>query len=141
MSSSASGSASSAAHRRRGVAAERRRGRVALERDDRVEHLERVAVDVEVVVDALLDPAQRVELGQHHVEQPESRPSAAARARAAAAATALELGEHALGATPRQRGACRAPPRAVAGSTSKPSSTAKRASAQGRSGSSARAAR
>ena len=30
-----------------------------------VEHLERVAVDVEVVVDGLLDAAQRVELGQH----------------------------------------------------------------------------
>ena len=30
-----------------------------------LEHLERVPVDVEVVVDGLLDPAQRLELGQH----------------------------------------------------------------------------
>ncbi len=39
-------------------------GRVALERDRVLEHLERVVVGVLVVVDRLLDPAQRPELGQ-----------------------------------------------------------------------------
>ena len=39
--------------------------RVALDRDDLVEHLERVVVHVEVVEDVLLDAAQREQLRQH----------------------------------------------------------------------------
>ena len=46
------------------LGAERLR-RVALELDGAVEHLERVVEHVEVVVAALLDAAQRLELGQH----------------------------------------------------------------------------
>ena len=46
-----------------GVLAERLRAR--LQPGDGVEHLERVAVDVAVVEDVLLDAAQRRELGQH----------------------------------------------------------------------------
>ena len=48
-----------------GVLAEAGRDRVALDRHDLVEHLERVVVDVEVVEDVLLDAAQREQLGQH----------------------------------------------------------------------------
>ena len=44
---------------------------VALDGDHRVEHLERVVVDVGVVEDVLLDAARGGQLGQHRVEQPE----------------------------------------------------------------------
>ena len=44
---------------RRGVLAEAGRERVALDRADLVEHLERVVVDVEVVEHVLLHAAQR----------------------------------------------------------------------------------
>ena len=50
---------------RSGVLAEPGRERVALDRCDLVEHLERVVVHVEVVEDVLLDPVQREQLGQH----------------------------------------------------------------------------
>ena len=63
VSSSASGSASSAATAS-GVLAEAGGDRVALDRHDLVEHLERVVVDVEVVEDVLLDAAQGEQLGQ-----------------------------------------------------------------------------
>ena len=50
---------------RRGLLTEDGR-RIALEVDRRLQRGERVAVDIEVVVIALLQAAQRVELGQHH---------------------------------------------------------------------------
>ena len=50
------------------------RGRVGLERDRLLEHLERVGVDVGVVVAVLLDAAQRVQLGQDRRGQPDVRP-------------------------------------------------------------------
>ena len=85
-------------------------GRVALERERLLEHLERVAVDVAVVVAVLLDAVQRGELGQHDrrsapsvVQQPDAR--AAPRRREQ---DALELGEDALAGDPR-----RARPRAA----------------------------
>ena len=60
--SSASGSASSASQLVRSLAAEALQVRLDLERA--LEHGHRVAVDVEVVVGALFDPAQRLQLRQ-----------------------------------------------------------------------------
>ena len=74
VSSSASGSASSAPTAPACSAPSAAAGSRSTRR--RVEHLERVIEDVEVVVAALLDAAQRLELGQHD--------GAAARARARA---------------------------------------------------------
>ena len=52
------------------LVAERGR-RVALELDACLQHLERVAVHVAVVVGVLLDAPQRRQLGQHGVDEPE----------------------------------------------------------------------
>jgi hypothetical protein len=79
-------------------------GRVALERDGLLEHLERVAVDVAVVVGVLPDPAQRGELGQHDAGQPELVHQLEAGERAVGGDDALQLGEHALGRAPPEAG-------------------------------------
>ena len=68
----------------RDLVVEARGDRIALQQRDRVEHLERVVVDVEVVEVALLDPAQRAQLGQHDRGQPvrvHQRPARAGRRR------------------------------------------------------------
>ena len=84
---------------RAGVLAERLRAR--LQPGDRVEHLERVAVDVAVVEDVLLDAAQRGELRQHDGGDAEVLGEDQAVGGALGAHDPLELGEHALG---RHRG-------------------------------------
>ena len=97
---------------------------------------------VEVVKAALLDPPQRRQLGQDHVGDAESRPSARARrARAGAHDHAPQLGEHPLGRDAGQpgRGGPRPAP-ASPGSASKPSSQASRARRSVRSGSRSNAA-
>ena len=109
---------------------------------DRLEHLERVAVDVEVVEDVLLDAAQRAPA---RAARRRSRPCASisrspARGRSAAD-DPLELGEHALGRDAGEPGRVAArPPPPSSGSSSSSSSTARRAARSVRSGSSASAA-
>ena len=95
VSSSAHGSAQQRADRA-GVPAQPGRLRVALQQRDGVEHLERVLVDVGVVVDALLEPAQRASSGSTASVSPYAVISSSPR-RAASRADPLELGEHALG--------------------------------------------
>ena len=63
---------------------------------DRVEHLERVAVDVAVVEDVLLDAAQRRQLGQHDGGDAEVLGQHQPVGGALGADDPLELGEHAL---------------------------------------------
>ena len=85
-----------------GVLAERLR--VRLQRGHRLEHLERVAVDVAVVEDVLLDAAQRRQLGQHDRVDPEVLGQPQPVGGTLGADDALELGEHALGRDPGQPG-------------------------------------
>ena len=99
--SSPSGSASSARDRG-GVLAERLR--VRLQGGHRLEHLERVAVDVAVVEDVLLDAAQRGQLGQHDGDDAEVLGEQQPLAGALGADDPLELGEDALGGHPGQPG-------------------------------------
>ena len=83
-------------HRPGVLLAEDRRG-VALERDGRLEHLERVAVDVAVVVAVLLDPAQRRQLGQHDAVEAELVHAGESRCDGLVGGDdPLELGEDAL---------------------------------------------
>ena len=83
--------------RRGELAAEADGLRVGLHRHDGVEHLERVAEHVGVVIRALLDAAQRLELGQDGCQQPVLLHQRQAIAHARGGDDALELGEHALG--------------------------------------------
>ena len=115
--------------------------RLALELDQPLEHLERVPVDVEVVVVALLHVVKVGELGKdraHEAEpvrerEPVSAPGATSRRRSSANTRSPD-------ASPT-RGAASAVRRSVSGSGVKPSSAAKRARRSGRSGSFSYAAR
>ena len=96
VSSSASGSASSARDRRgQRLVAERGRG-IALEVDAGLQDLERVAVHVEVVVGVLLDAAQRGELGQDGGDEVELVHEREPADRRVGADDAAQLGEDAL---------------------------------------------
>ena len=113
---------------------------VRLQGGHRVEHLERVAVDVEVVEDVLLDAAQRGQLGQHDGDDAERPRPAAAPRRALGADDALELGEHALGRHAGQPGRLPAHLARVSGVELEAELDARRAARSVRSGSSASAA-
>ena len=69
---------------------------IALQQRDAVEHLERVVVDVRVVEAALLDPAQRDELGQHDLGEPVRLHDREPAPHVGGADHALELREHPL---------------------------------------------
>ena len=75
--------------------AEHRR-RIGLQCDGLLEHLKRVRVDVGVVVAVLLDAAQRVQLGQDRLGQPDLLHEAQGAEHAVAHDDPLQLGEHAL---------------------------------------------
>jgi hypothetical protein len=91
-------------HRGRLRPAEADGGRVGLHRHDGVQHLERVAEHVGVVVRALLDAAQRLQLRQDRGEQPGLLHQLQAVAHPRRGDDALELGEHALGRDGPDRG-------------------------------------
>ena len=84
VSSSASGSSSTA--RRRGASEPKTSSRPALERELLAQHLERVAVDVEVVEVALLDAAQA---RRARAARPPSRPRRSASARPSSTRSAI----------------------------------------------------
>ena len=111
--------ASSVADRLRVLGAERLR-RVALEGDGAVEHLEGVVEDVEVVVAALLDAAQRLELRQHARAQPELEREPDPLPRALAGEHPAQLGIDALARDPRERAGGRANARAGIGVRGEP---------------------
>ena len=92
--SSASGSASSAATSAARSPAKRSRSRLDLERV--LEHRQGVAVDVEVVVGALLDPAQALQLGQDDRGQLQLVEQSEAAQRVGAAEQLPQLGQLAL---------------------------------------------
>jgi hypothetical protein len=70
--------------------------RVGLQGDRAVEHLERVAVDVEMVKAALLYPAQRLQLRQHRGRGPHVAHQLEAMQRERRCEDAAQLHEHAL---------------------------------------------
>ena len=76
---------------------------VGLDLEQPLEHRQRVAVDVEVVVGALLDPAQRLELGQQRRRDPELVDQLQPAERVGAGDQQPQLGELALAG--RLRGA------------------------------------
>ena len=110
-------------------------GGLRLQLDQPLEHLERVPVDVLVVVVALLDVVEVGELGQDRVEEAEPVGQREARDGARREHQPAQLREHSLAGRFRHAGAASAVSRSVSGSGSKPSSAAKRASRSGRSGS------
>ena len=71
-------------------------GRIGLQRDRALEHLERVAVDVAVVVAALLYAAQGIQLRQHGRGDPERVHQLQALERTRGGEDATQLHEHAL---------------------------------------------
>jgi hypothetical protein len=71
--------------------------RVALELEQLTEYLQGVSADIEVVVAALADPAERVELGQHNCTQAEVAQQADAVRGALAGEDPLQLTVDALG--------------------------------------------
>ena len=77
--------------------------RARLEAGDGLEHLERVAVDVAVVEDVLLDAAQRPQLREHDGDQAEVVHQLEPGHRPLAGHHALELLEDGLGGDARQR--------------------------------------
>ena len=104
-----------------------------------LEHRQRVAVDVEVVVGALLDPAQRRQLGQDDRGHAELVEQLEAAQRVVAAEQQAQLGQLALAGGLGGAAALRpAPAPAVAGSISRSSSAASRAARSSRSGSAAK---
>ena len=143
VSSSASGSAQQRARRAAPCSAPSTAAGSRSSVDRPLEHLERVAVHVEVVVDGLLDPAQRAELGQHGVQVARALGEQRARRRPrrrrrSAAARRRRARRHASqpGRSARARRAAVAARRARGRAR-----TARRASRSTRSGSSANAAR
>ena len=107
-------------------------GGIALERDRRLEHRERVPGDVAVVVAVLLHAAHRVELGQDDRGQPElARELQARRRRPGAARMRLSSPKTRSAATSREpRRRHPGPPRSAAASASRPSSQAEAHEAQ-----------
>ncbi len=100
---------------------------------------QRVTVDVEVVVGALLDAAQRLQLGQDDRRQAQLVEQLEAAQRVGAGDEPAQLGELSLPRRLARRAAASARARAsVPGSTSRPSSAARRAARSSRSGSSAK---
>ena len=89
-----------------------RRPRIALQPRAGVEHLERVLARIEVVVAALLNPMQRVELGQHDRARAQLRQHPDARRRRLAGEDPRELAVHTLGRDARK--SRRGQPRRVA---------------------------
>ena len=114
---------------------------VGLDLERVLEHGERVAVDVEVVVGALLDAAQVLQLGQDDGGQLELVEQGEAAQRVGTAEQLAQLGQLALaGGLGGARGARRGRGATVAGSISRPSSAASRAARSSRSGSALEAA-
>ena len=108
---------------------------LGLDLDQALQHLERVPVDVLVVVVALLDVVQVGELGQHRVQEAEAVGEVEALDGAGREHQPPQLGEDRSPEASGTRCAAAAVSRSVSASGVKPSSAAKRVSLSGRSGS------